>query len=186
MEVVRIGALETGLSWDPIAEAHRQWREHGWDDAADGMAFVTSIIRTQQLLLARVHEVLRPLDLSFARYELLRLVSFARDGAMSMARASQRLQVHPTSVTSTVDRLERDGMVERTAHPMDGRAVLVRITPAGLERTERATLELNRFFAKPGLGTGDLQTLIGILARYRRDAGDYEEPQAPPESLSGF
>ena len=102
---------------DPIAEARRQWDAHGWTDAAAGMTAVTSIMRAHQLLLARVDEALRPFALTFARYELLTLLSFTREGRMPMASASARLQVHPTSVTNTVDRLEASGHVRRAAAP---------------------------------------------------------------------
>lgn len=172
------------LTWDPIAEAHRQWREHGWAEAADGMAVVTSIMRAQQLMLGSVQAILKPLGLSFARYEMLRLLSFARDGSMPMASASSRLQVHPTSVTNTVDRLENDGLVERTAHPSDGRAVLVRVTDAGRASVDSATTLLNaKFFAAPGLEPQDVTELVRILAKFRRDAGDFEDSVTPPEPL---
>ena len=90
---------------DPIREAHRQWVRHGWGDAADGMVMVTSLVRVQQLLMERIDAVLRPLELTFARYEVLRLLSFSSAGAMPMTRLGSLLQVHPTSVTSAVDRL---------------------------------------------------------------------------------
>jgi DNA-binding MarR family transcriptional regulator len=160
--------------WDPIAEAERQWRLHGWEAEADGMAVVTSIMRAQQLMLARVESLLRPFELSFARYELLRLLSFTRDGAMPMASASARLQVHPTSVTNTTDRLESAGLLVRTAHPTDGRATLIRITSAGREVVEAATTVINReFFGDVGLSPEDRDELVAILARFRRDAGDF-------------
>lgn len=181
-----MAAGSSTLPWDPIAEAHRQWRDHGWYDAADGMAFVTSVMRAQQLLLSRVHEVLRPLDLSFARFEMLRLLSFARDGALPMARLSTLLQVHPTSITSGVDRLERDGLVERTAHPEDGRATIVRVTDRGRDLAERATSALNQVFEDPGMPRDDVQTMVRILARFRHDAGDFEDPVTPPEPLSAL
>ena len=44
---------------DPIAEARRQWAAHGWAEVADGMAALTSVMRAQQLLLARCDAVLR-------------------------------------------------------------------------------------------------------------------------------
>lgn len=56
------------LPIDPLAEARRQWIAHGWTDAADGMAVVTSVMRAQQLLLARVDAALKPFRLTFARY----------------------------------------------------------------------------------------------------------------------
>ena len=55
------------LAVDPIAEAKRQWIAHGWEDAAAGMTAVTSIIRAQQLLFARIDTALKPFGLSFAR-----------------------------------------------------------------------------------------------------------------------
>src|SRR5689334_5312433 len=88
--------LVTGpsLPFDPIEEARRQWIEHGWADVADGMAAVTSIMRAQQLFLGRVDNVLRPYELTFARYELLMLLVFSRTGALPLSRIGARLQVH--------------------------------------------------------------------------------------------
>lgn len=174
----------TPLPWDPIAEAHRHWKEHGWSTAADGMALVTSVMRAQQIMLASVESVLKPFGLTFARYEMLRLLSFARDGSLPMAAASARLQVHPTSVTSIVDRLERDGLVRRAAHPTDGRATLVEVTSAGRASVDEATAALNtQCFVDTGMAPEDATDVIRILATFRRDAGDFIEPVAPPEPL---
>ncbi|MBL3747735.1 MarR family transcriptional regulator, partial [Mycobacteroides abscessus subsp. massiliense] len=101
------------LPFDPVDDAHRHWVENGWGEVADGMAAVTSVMRAHQIMLARVEDVLRPHGLTFSRYELLMLLSFSRAGSMPMAKASARLQVHPTSVTNTVDRLEESGRAAR-------------------------------------------------------------------------
>lgn len=108
------------LPFDPVDDAHRHWVENGWGEVADGMAAVTSVMRAHQIMLARVEDVLRPHGLTFSRYELLMLLSFSRAGSMPMAKASARLQVHPTSVTNTVDRLEEAGLVRRVPNPADG------------------------------------------------------------------
>ena len=65
------------LPFDPVAEARRRWVEHGWEDAAAGMAAVTSLMRAQQIVSARVDEALRPHALTFARYEVLMLLLFS-------------------------------------------------------------------------------------------------------------
>jgi len=172
------------LAVDPIAEAKRQWSAHGWADAASGMSAVTSVIRAQQLMMARIDKVLKPFGLSFARFEMLRLLAFTREGRMPMASAIARLQVHPTSVTNTVDRLARDGFVVREPHPADGRAALVVLTDAGRELVERATDALNsEVFAEPGLTDDDTVELVRILARFRRDAGDFRDPKPQPDPL---
>jgi DNA-binding MarR family transcriptional regulator len=164
------------LSKDPIAEAQRHWVERGWGDAADGMAAVTALMRAQQILLSRVEAALKPYGLTFARYELLALLSFTKRGSLPMVKASARLQVHPTSVTNVVDRLEQAGLVRRLAHPTDGRATLVEITPEGRATALRATDALNEsVFTRTGFTDQEISNLVEVLTRFRREAGDFDE-----------
>src|SRR5690606_11006135 len=125
---------------DPIATARANWERSGWGDVADGMVAVTSVMRAHQILLARVETALRPYDLSFSRFELLRLLAFTRTGELPITKASDRLQVHVTSVTHAIRRLEAAGLVERIPHPTDGRTTLVRITELGRSTVEDATV----------------------------------------------
>lgn len=134
---------------------------------------VTSLVRVQQLLLERIDAVLRPLDLTFARYELLRLLAFSSTGAMPMTRIGSLLQVHATSVTSAVDRLERQGFCRRVRGGADRRVVLAEITDQGREVIETATLGLNaEVFEKPGLDADQVAALTGLLTAFRANAGD--------------
>lgn len=165
------------LEGDPIEEARRQWIAHGWEAAADGMAAVTSIFRAQQIVLQRIDAVLRPLELSFARYEILVLLSFTKAGSLPMTKMGALLQVHPTSVTSAVDRLEFQGLVERVPHPTDRRAVLAAITPAGRERALAATSALNtQIFEQLGLTGRETAQLRSVLRALRASAGDFGAP----------
>ncbi|MBF6172411.1 MarR family winged helix-turn-helix transcriptional regulator [Nocardia blacklockiae] len=173
-------AVPRPLPLDPIEEAHRQWSAHGWGEVADGMAAVTSLVRAQQIVMARVDEALRPSGLTFSRYELLMLLSFSKSGALPMAVASARLQVHPTSVTNTVDRLEAAALVRRVPHPSDRRATLIEITDSGRELVTEATHALNaKVFAHPGLAPDRLQLLLQLLAEFRRAAGDFDAGDGP-------
>lgn len=163
---------------DPIRQAHQQWVRHGWGDAADGMAMVTSLVRVNQLLLERIEAVLRPLDLTFARYEVLRLLAFVAEGGgrMPMTRLGSLLQVHPTSVTSAVERLVRQGYVERSRSQTDGRVVLAALTPAGRAVVEEATAGLNAaVFERPGLPSDQVGELTDLLGLLRAQAGDHVE-----------
>ena len=162
------------LAADPIAEARRLWVEHGWADAADGMAAITSLMRAHQIALSRVEAVLRPLDVTFARYEVLMLLYLSRRRSLPMRTIGSRLQVHQTSVTNAVDRLEEAGLVVRRPHPTDRRATLVELTKDGAALAERATAALNtEVFADPGLSPASVTSLVAVLRRMRRDAGDF-------------
>ena len=164
----------SGLGFDPIDRAREQWVEAGWPDAADGMAAITSLMRAHQIVLARVEATLKPLGVTFARYEVLMLLWFSRRGSLPMKVIGSRLQVHPTSVTNAVDRLEDAGLVTRSTHPDDRRAMLVALTPAGRELAERATKALNTdVFERPDLGPDDVRSLVSVLTRLRRTAGDF-------------
>lgn len=167
-------AAGSDLGFDPIARAREQWVEQGWGRAADGMAAITSLMRAHQIVLARVEATLRPLGVTFARYEVLMLLWFSRRGSLPMKVIGSRLQVHPTSVTNAVDRLEDAGLVTRSTHPEDRRAMLVALTPSGRELAERATKALNtEVFEQPDLGAADVRSLVDVLTRLRRDAGDF-------------
>ncbi|RGC66767.1 HTH-type transcriptional regulator MhqR [Micromonospora sp. MW-13] len=162
------------LPLDPVAEARRHWAAHGWEAAADGMAAVTSLMRAQQIALARVESVLRPYGVTFARYEVLMLLYFSRAGSLPMAKIGKRLQVHATSVTNAVDRLESADLVRRTPHPTDRRATLVELLPKGRELAAKATEELNdQVFAAPGLSPDNVASLVEVLAQLRHGAGDF-------------
>lgn len=138
------------------------------------MAAVTSVMRVQQILLSAVDGALRPHGLTFARYEALVLLTFARTGKLPMRVMGERLQLHPTSVTNIVDRLQADGLVRRTPHPHDRRATLVEITEAGAELLEVATQSVTEIgFGLTGLTADEEAQLTALLAKVRRSTGDF-------------
>jgi DNA-binding MarR family transcriptional regulator len=105
------------------------------------------------------------------------LLSFSREGALPLNKVGSRLQVHPTSVTNAVDRLEAKGLIRRIPHPSDRRTTLAEILPAGRDIALKATDAVNRaVFADPHLGDGDVASVIDVLARLRRSAGDFASP----------
>ena len=164
------------LPFDPIDEARRQWRRH-WEDApVPAMAAVTSIMRAQQILLARLNELLRPFDLTFPRYEALMLLFYSRNGSLPLGKMGERLQVHRTSITSIVDGLEKLGFVERSPHERDRRTTLATLTPKGRDTARAAAEALHaaRFSTEP-LRDGELDELYTILKRLREGAGGFRE-----------
>ncbi len=167
-------ARKPPLPFDPIAEAARQWGLR-WDGVGQ-MRAVTSLMRVQQLVLGELDELLRPHGLTFARYEALVLLSFSRRGSLPLGKMGERLQVHPTSVTSIVDRLEASGLVVRRPHPNDGRTTLAEITDTGRSVVETATADLVKAdFGLGALAADELAHLAALLRPVRVAAGDFVE-----------
>ena len=170
--MVKQGRTGKKLDFDPIEEAARQWGKR-WG-AVEQMHAVTSLMRVQQLVLAQLDEILRPHGLTFARYEALVLLTFSRVGSLPLGKMGERLQVHPTSVTSIVQRLEASGLVVRRPHPEDGRAVLAEITDAGRAVVEAATADLVAAdFALGALDSDQLRQISSVLRPVRQAAGDF-------------
>jgi DNA-binding MarR family transcriptional regulator len=171
------GTMAGPLSFDPIAEARRQWDEHWGGRATASMAAVTSIMRAQQIVMARLNELLDPLDLTFPRYEALMLLFYSRQGELPLGKISDRLQVHRASVTNVIDKLVGSGYVERVQHGQDRRAVLAQITVEGRRAARQATKLLNAAqFGMEPLDATACDSLSSALTPLRAGAGDYELP----------
>ena len=162
------------LPFDPIDEARRQWERHWADAPVPAMAAVTSVMRAQQILLARLNELLKPFRLTFPRYEALMLLFYSRNGSLPLGKMGERLQVHRTSITSIVDGLEQLGFVERSPHERDRRTTLATLTPAGRETAVAAAEALHaaRFCTAP-LEDAEMEQLYVVLKRLRGGAGDF-------------
>jgi DNA-binding MarR family transcriptional regulator len=160
------------LPFDPIEQAALRWEET-WGSAS-AMRVATSIMRAQQILLARYDDILKPHGLTFARYEVLVLLRFSRHGALPLGKIGERLMVHPTSVTNSIDRLAHADFVERRPNPRDGRGTLAAITESGLAVVEAATADL--MAAGFGLDCLDEQArseIVAGLTTLRIQAGDF-------------
>ncbi len=141
------------------------------------MRVATSVMRVQQILLARYDEALRGHGLTFARYEALVLLRFSRTGALPLKVIGSRLMVHPTSVTNAISRLAAAGLVDRLPNPQDRRGVLASITDAGREVAEAATKDLLAIdFGLTVLDEPTRDVAFRALRAVRAEAGDFTEP----------
>ena len=167
------------LDFDPIDRAGDLWEANWPGEPAEvyaSMRAVTSIMRAHQILIAQLDAMLRPHGITFSRYEALVLLSHSHEGALPLSILGERLQVHATSVTNVVDRLEAAGLVERTPNPRDGRGTLAVITPAGRELAREATKTFNEArFAMGSLPIEDMRVLFDVLRALRVDAGDFAD-----------
>ncbi|MEZ5177493.1 MAG: MarR family transcriptional regulator [Acidimicrobiales bacterium] len=161
------------LPFDPIEEASRQWDQR-WEGVV-AMQAATSIMRAQQIVLARVDRALEPWSLTFARYEVLVLLHFSKAGSLPLGKMGDRLMLHQASITNLVDRLEAQGYLRRVPHPTDRRTTLAELTPEGRAIIEEATAAV----VAASVGVADLdeqdqRDLHRILAELRRGAGDFD------------
>jgi DNA-binding MarR family transcriptional regulator len=156
------------LPFDPIERAGELWEKHVGD--ASSMRVATSIMRVQQLLIGEFDRVLKPLGITFARYEVLRLLSFSREGRLPLSVIGERLMVHPTSVTNAIDRLVAAGLVARTPDVQDRRRVYASLTADGKRVLRRATKALTAIdFGLAALSAAERDQVFDVLRAVRAD-----------------
>jgi DNA-binding MarR family transcriptional regulator len=98
-------------------------REPSSDELAEKFVAVSHAVRQ------RANAEMTAAGLSLARTRALKALTSS--GPMRMNELSSALGVVPRTVTTLVDGLEREGLVERAADPQDRRATLLSITDAG-------------------------------------------------------
>ncbi|CAG6398568.1 MarR family transcriptional regulator [Streptomyces cocklensis] len=143
---------------------------------------VDDLFRTTVRLRTYVDAQLRGHGLSVPRLRLLRALAAApADEPLRMRDLGEALNVAARTVTSLVDALERDGLVERVRHPTDRRAYLLALTDLGrttharAEDIDRAALAT----ATRALSAKQRALLLDLLAVLRDSVPD--APPSPPE-----
>jgi MarR family transcriptional regulator for hemolysin len=115
---------------------------------------------------AELDRRLRPLGLTRVQWQALLMIARA-DHALTQRELAEGLDIGAPATVSLVDRMERDGLVERSAVPGDRRSKAVRATPASrrlLGRIESTAGTLRREIIG-GLSRDELAQLHGLLAK---------------------
>jgi DNA-binding MarR family transcriptional regulator len=116
-----------------------------------------------------VREALAPLGLTHAQFVLLASAAWLathgeNGGVVTQARIAEHARVDAVMTSEVLRTLERRALVRRTAHPGDGRARRVELTPDGWALVQRAIVAVEAvdqaFFASPG---PELQALARVL-----------------------
>jgi DNA-binding MarR family transcriptional regulator len=143
--------------------------------------------RFRQLLFAlgRLHSLRDPLASGCERTQLTApqihtLLWLGEDGALTMGGLARRLGITEKTVTGVVDRLEREGHVQRERYPEDRRVIHCRLTASGTRlyrKLERTVVRgMDRLLGQ--LDTSDRRALFRILEKLIASAGP-ESAAAP-------
>jgi DNA-binding MarR family transcriptional regulator len=100
------------------------------------------------------------------------LATIERHGPLTPSEVAEIERVKRPTMTRTLGCLEREGLVDRTPDPVDGRSSLVAINAAGREQLRRLRGRKNAYLARRmrDLGSEEIETLeraAEILDRMR-------------------
>jgi DNA-binding MarR family transcriptional regulator len=154
-------------------------------DSLEQEAFL-SLWRTYDRLRALEDEFFRPYDLTPQQYNVLRLLKAHHPAPLPTLDVANRLVSRAPDITRMLDKLEQRGFVARTRSASDRRAVLVGITPAGIQLLAEMHEPLRSCHEQQlgHLSPGMLQQLIELLRAVRAPHEPAESPWHEAVSLS--
>lgn len=125
-------------------------------------------------------QALRAIGSSFSEYLVLRGAD--RCPGVTQRQLAGRVGIEGPTLTHHLDRLSRQGLLERTRQPDDRRAYAVTLTPTGQGRLARAHDVVTAFDAELGglFSDAELTTLDGLLRRIRHHYDSSKAPHGAP------
>jgi DNA-binding MarR family transcriptional regulator len=147
-------------------EVYDDWESRGFPGVPERVLLASTIERIRRKIDGSIETALKPLGLSRPRFELLMHLSRSESGSYQLSHLSDLLVLHPASVTSLVDHLEKLGFLERVRETSDRRVVLAHITPQGrtaLRSAGKALADID--FGVPNVSPHEAESLSRRLLK---------------------
>lgn len=98
-----------------------------------------NIYYTSNLLKKRADVLFRTSGLTDVQYNVMALLTYqaGEEGGLSQAQLSDMMLVNRANITTLTDRMEKAGLVARTAHSEDRRYNIIKLTTKGKKLFEK-------------------------------------------------
>ena len=146
------------------------------EGSATWRALITAFSQVEGILAREMEE---ETGMAMERYGILLMLAQAEDGSMRPSDLADALPITRSGTTRLVDRLERDGLVERRSCETDRRGNLVQLTPEGASSFRQAgRVHLRGIDEHVGsnLTADELKELRRILLKLSSNVGRTHDP----------
>ena len=142
-------------------------RSHPRKSESPTQEAVVRLLVAAALVLQRLNDLLRQHGLTHDQYNVLRILRGVHPEGHPRLEIGRRMLSRAPDVTRLLDRLERQGLVERGWAPENRRHSIARITDAGLELLARADPAIHAVHREvtQDLSEEELLTLARICGR---------------------
>ena len=121
------------------------------------------LLQARESVMAHTRPGLRAQGLSDQQWRVLRVLG--EHGVVDTGRVAREAFILGPSLTGVLNRMERDGLIQRTRDTTDQRRTVVAPTPKGLQSVEKlsSTIEAHYTFMETSLGKKKLALLYALL-----------------------
>lgn len=129
------------------------------------------ITMASHALQRALNEELAPHGLTYRQSHVLGWL--ALEGELSQTELARRMMIEPPTLVRILDRMERDGWIQRADCPTDRRKKLIRPRPQAIPVWKRIVACAKRVRARAGRGLtrDELRTLKRLLTRVQQNLG---------------
>lgn len=136
----------------------------------DSKRIVLNILYTNNVVVDKFLEILKPHDLSGEQYNVLRILRGQKGNPANMCLIQERMITKNSNTTRLIDKLLLKELVTRNVCPENRRKIEIEITKKGLDilqELDPKVKEYEEFFAS-NLSTEKIEQLISLLEKYRQ------------------
>jgi DNA-binding MarR family transcriptional regulator len=128
-----------------------------------------NILVTASWVTQFTHEALKPFNLTFQQYLILRILKFEPDNQSSITLLTHKMLDPQSNTTRIVDRLESKKLVQRDSDKNDKRKIIVKLTTSGKSLADKVTEDVEKAFTNAAevLSPKEVETLNEILKKLR-------------------
>ena len=125
----------------------------------------TEIVHISRRLMQRTARARESLNVGFGQAVILKVLS--DHGEMAQRRLAEEIRVTPATVCGTLKRMERAGLIERSAAEGDARVSLVRLSAEGQRRFAEASSAIERTYCEmlSGFSDDECRLILGVARR---------------------
>ena len=135
----------------------------------DQSATVSKIMQALRRIFRAIHDYSREVSDQFGitAPQLWALKTISQNGSLSQGELSEKMYLHPSTITGLVDRLEKKGYAERDRKQKDRRVVKVRLTPKGKALVKKAPnpIQGKMIYGLRDLNKRELNTIYGSVQK---------------------
>jgi len=134
------------------------------------------LIITARSFERSLNDLLVPQGITFRQCQILGWLALSGD--LTQADLAEKMGIEPPTMLALLDRMERDGWVQRLAHPEDRRKKIIRPTPRAEPIWAKITGAARsvRTRATAGMEPDDAEALIRLLQRILANLGETSPP----------
>lgn len=108
------------------------------------MKMVVNILRAGKIIDHKVSDVLKKYGVTHIQFNILRILEARMPEKLSLGEIQEGLLFETSDVSRLIDRLVKNGLVDRTYCPNNRRKLEVSITPQGLDVIRKSMPEIEK------------------------------------------